>query len=369
MQELRLVLIIVGALAIAALLLHGLWSSRKEKPAKFGEKPLGKLDDASNVDAEGFDQDGVGNVRVVNSDIPAPEKVSRREPELHFGEKIEADPLMEPSASDFSPESALDLPKMSAKPDSQPAVVKPDSLSAPAVQTELPQSSPVEPVPVESSSVAPEYVAPDNPQPSQFVAPVQVTAEPELPQQTLIAPEEMTVVQPSEQPLHVEPEELKPSVEPVVEEQIMVKPEPEPEPELKPDYLVLNVHARKGDSLRGTKLFNSLEQNDLFYGENSVYHRHADVAGTGPIIFSVTNMIHPAHFPDGGSDGFETPGIAFYLMLPCHGRPDLNFNQMLQTVQRVADELGADVLDHERAMITPHRINEYREKAKLYTRP
>ncbi len=190
MQELRLVLIIVGALAIAALLLHGLWSSRKEKPAKFGEKPLGKLDDASNVDAEGFDQDGVGNVRVVNSDIQAPEKASRREPELHFGgEKIEADPLMEPSSSDFTSEPALDLPKMSAKPDSQPAVVKPDSLSvSPAVQTELPQSSSVEPVPVESSPVAPEYVAPDDPQQPQFVAPVQVTAEPELPQQTLIAP-------------------------------------------------------------------------------------------------------------------------------------------------------------------------------------
>ena len=67
MQELRLVLIIVGALAIAGLLLHGLWSSRKEKPAKFGEKPLGKLDKSSR-DSEGFDKDGVGSVRVVGSE-------------------------------------------------------------------------------------------------------------------------------------------------------------------------------------------------------------------------------------------------------------------------------------------------------------
>lgn len=52
MQELRFVLIIVGALAIAALLFHGLWTSKKEGKAKFGDKPLGKLDNDSLDQAE-----------------------------------------------------------------------------------------------------------------------------------------------------------------------------------------------------------------------------------------------------------------------------------------------------------------------------
>ena len=52
MQELRFVLIIVGALAIAALLFHGLWTSKKEGKAKFGDKPLGKLDNDSLDESE-----------------------------------------------------------------------------------------------------------------------------------------------------------------------------------------------------------------------------------------------------------------------------------------------------------------------------
>lgn len=90
MQELRLVLIILGAVAIAALLLHGLWTSRKEKPAKFGEKPIGKL---REKDDTGFDQDGIGSVRVIKPGTVEKPKVERKEPGLNFGDKPDVDPL------------------------------------------------------------------------------------------------------------------------------------------------------------------------------------------------------------------------------------------------------------------------------------
>lgn len=374
MQELRLVLIIVGTLAIAALLLHGLWSSRKEKPAKFGEKPIGKLDE-SNRDTDGFDRDGVGSVRVVGEpEITPPTdaaRLERKEPALHFGSKLEADPLLAP-LSTVSPVNE-ERPVATAKELERPLV---------AEQLIAPSATPVTSV---SNAVAEPHRVVTPPEPV-IPAVSNVGAETVVLESTLtiedIERDAAKATETIESTVVPEAATHEVVIESVIEEAAInevaiqaievaepevTEPTPVAQAVLPPDFLVLNVHARKGELLRGSKLFNAFEQHNLIFGENAVYHRHSDMAGTGPVVFTVTNMVHPAHFPEGGSDSFETPGVAFYLMLPCEaGRADQSFNQMLQTVQRIADSLGADVLDHERSLITPRRITEYREKALRY---
>jgi len=67
MQDLRIVLVIVGALAIAALVLHGLWTNRKNQRTPIKEKPLGRMVPGAGsphaLQADGFDADGIGQVR------------------------------------------------------------------------------------------------------------------------------------------------------------------------------------------------------------------------------------------------------------------------------------------------------------------
>ena len=73
MQDLRIVLVIIGALAIAALVIHGLWTNRKNKRISIKEKPLGRVPDMKGSyrerdsldDEDGFDADGISKVRVI----------------------------------------------------------------------------------------------------------------------------------------------------------------------------------------------------------------------------------------------------------------------------------------------------------------
>ncbi|ARR48696.1 cell division protein ZipA [Photobacterium damselae subsp. damselae] len=381
MQELRLVLIIFGALIIAALLLHGLWTSKKEKPAKFGEKPQSKLN-------ESVVEPKVETPKVVQGSVETPvvkesktKKAERKEPELHFGAKPEADPLL----GDIAPISADDdLPKMSAV-DEPKAAVQPQAIVEPVAQTVVSE-------PAQAQAVEPTIEAPVSvPEPTMTAEPVVYTPVVET-TVTPVIETPVTVTEPQVEPRHeelveevvtpaevsqpvpeieqpevkVEPEFVEPEPYEIIEP-VIAEPEPEPAPApLEPSYISLCVHARNGGVLMGRQLFTALENHGLIFGENSVYHCHLDRAGTQPVIFSVTNLVAPGNFPDINDAHFETPGIGFFLMLPCPGRADDNFNTMLQTAQRIADDLNADVLDHERNMITPYRITAYRDKAKLY---
>lgn len=77
---LRIVLILVGILFIGALLIHGLWSIRKERQRK---AELARYSGGGeHADGEGFDRDGIGKLRVITPDEAAtkvPPRAAARE--------------------------------------------------------------------------------------------------------------------------------------------------------------------------------------------------------------------------------------------------------------------------------------------------
>jgi len=291
MQELRFVLIIVGALAIAALLFHGLWTSKKEGKAKFGNKPLGKLD----VDNDDTD--------VVPERAFAPEddfeiiKKERKEPGFVEQEEMAADPLI----------------------DSYPT---PDT---PAEQT-YPEKA--------------------------TVAEKEQEIELEVPSFSTKSLDEV--------------EEIAPVVTESVIEEPVSEPEPEVEQEVPLEVIVLNVHCAGDESFVGTKLFDSMQQNGLIYGEMDIFHRHADLSGTGKVLFSVANMMQPGTLKHDDPAEFTTKGISFFMTMPCFGDAEQNFKLMLKTAQQIADDLGANVLDDARNLMTPNRLDSYRAQIQQF---
>lgn len=345
MQELRFVLIIVGALAIAALLFHGLWTSKKEGKAKFGDKPLGKLDNDSLDDAE-----TIPNRSFAPEDDFEIIRKERKEPDFAVSPSaadplIDSDPLTAPQPKEEQQDDIElnDLPSFSVedpiKVDSEPEHVEQ------TVEPEVPSFELTDEQKESHAGFKEQYGSFEEVAAEQVEEPV-VASEPMASQQTFTASEPFAAKE------SVAPQAAAPVEETKQDEELGL------------EVIVLNVHCAGELPFVGTELFRSMENNGLTYGEMSIYHCFAQSADEPKVIFSVANMMQPGTLEHDDPADFTTKGISFFMTLPCYGQADQNFNVMLSAAQKIADDMGGNVLDESRNLMTPNRLSDYRKQIR-----
>ncbi|MEH6570617.1 MAG: cell division protein ZipA [Halioglobus sp.] len=131
-----------------------------------------------------------------------------------------------------------------------------------------------------------------------------------------------------------------------------------------PEVFMVNVISRNEEGFKGEDILHILLACDLRFGDMNFFHRHEQEAGRGPIQFSVANMVQPGVFDIDNMGDFTTPGLVFFLSLP--GPKDMMqaFDYMLETAQAVSRNLGGDVLDETRSVITRQTLEHCRQKIR-----
>jgi cell division protein ZipA len=133
------------------------------------------------------------------------------------------------------------------------------------------------------------------------------------------------------------------------------------------DYFVFNVAAKEGESVRGHELLQFFLTAGFRFGEMSIFHRHLHSDGTGPILFSIANMMTPGIFDPDNMEQFRSQGVSFFLTVPNHNiNVKKAFDMMLVAVEQMAEEFDCVVLNEQRELMTEEQYRNYHERLLRY---
>lgn len=417
----RNVLIIISAVIIGAIFVHGLWTIRKNKnpyKLKASKQPAEPFE--RDFDRAGFDQDGVSQPRVVKSTQeeakPAHEQstagqniVERNIVQPIQEARIEAsneDILPTPPEQTTTQTSAHSIEASLSQGTGQSTAQSGESELASTSNEAYEQKSKAESITNEASV--------DVQEPSfgsldfDLGSPeLEAELEPEL---TARADKQRTIAQPSneaqepnpftikedaqvaektairkariEQPVYAEPvTHAKPARKRESKAQALKRnqmeinfgdeaaaPKENKAPTIESEPIVLSVVVGENQIMSGAVLLPTLLTLGMKFGEMNIFHRHEDNAGNGKITFSLANMLNPGTFDLDSMETFVTQGVTLFMTLPNEGDPFEVYSQMLAAAKHLAQEFNGQVLDEKRSVMTKQTEQHYMSKIREFDR-
>jgi cell division protein ZipA len=310
MQDLRLILVVVGAIAIIALLLHGFWTSRKERSKLFKDRPMKRRKQPNQDTPESVGSPSLDD-KTVEAQQSASKLTDQQANQQFASRKSESSKVVktfndDPHLADTEVEIGSGVKQEKNVQTKQLEL----EISEPALNS------------MNSEEREGSFVANTAESNQQVVGQVEHSAGGE--QHSKLAAEANK----------------------------------------KDLVVVLHVAALQGQVLGGDLLLQSIFQSGFQFGEKQIFHRHVDPSGSGQILFSLANMVNPGSFEPEAMSDFTTPGISIFMMVPSYGDSAQNFKLMLQAAQRIAADVGGVVLDEDRKMLTPQMIEVYHSRIR-----
>lgn len=125
------------------------------------------------------------------------------------------------------------------------------------------------------------------------------------------------------------------------------------------EHLIVVIHVIGRDRpISGPVLEKACAELGLQGGDMSIYHRRGPDGG---VMFSMASMVEPGIFPFDDMAAFETPGLSLFTQLPGVRDGIETYEAMLQTAQRLATALKAELQDDRHNKLTRQMQEHTRE--------
>jgi len=128
-----------------------------------------------------------------------------------------------------------------------------------------------------------------------------------------------------------------------------------------PKLIEFSVVARADQGFNGEELYDAFERAKLVYGSVRVFER---IDKNRLVDYAVASMINPGTFPDKDIENFYCPGIVFFMQPREVDQPLVVFNDFIDTINYLAEELDGVVWDNQRQPLTPETIDQFRQMLK-----
>jgi cell division protein ZipA len=383
----RNILIILSALVITAIFIHGLWTIRKQKNPYKLKTTKNKIEPITrDFDGKGFDQDGVGQVKI---------KPNTQRDNLNVEDEAIAEHILN-SGIDLSDDlsksqivikkdvlgdlSRLSKENKSIDTDNSIAQKLDDSIeddwfkddnreghNAPFSKDELgDELTSITKEVTTSKSVTTETVKAPFISDPLYAEPVTQAKPARTPINKVSKSSSAANLKRNQIEIDFD-NQVNPNTAKLVEEPLVEKVEKADSP-LEPQVIILSVVMPVNQQMFGAALLPTLLTLGLKYGEMNIFHRHQDNAGNGKVTFSLANIMNPGSFDLDSMESFATRGVSLFMTLPNAGEPLIVFEQMLNAAKQLAQEFNAQVIDDKRNVMTKQTEQHYISKIREFDR-
>jgi cell division protein ZipA len=131
------------------------------------------------------------------------------------------------------------------------------------------------------------------------------------------------------------------------------------------EVIVLNIIANPEHPYQGYELLQAMLAVGLRYGKWGIFHRHQELTGRGPILFSLASSVEPGTFDLAKMGSFSTPGLTLFMRIANLENPSLALEKLLAAAQQLVEELSGTVCDEKRYPLAVEKIALWREQVAV----